>query len=171
MKELQSIQTELRAPKNQHNKFGGYAYRSAEDILEAVKPLLAKYGCTLTLSDEVSEIGSRFYIMAKATLTNSEDKQVTVTAFAREAAEKKGMDEAQITGSASSYARKYALNGLLAIDDNKDADELDKIDEAVNTDQLVAMVKEAEQRNGGVVSDKVKAAARKKYNELKQVNG
>ena len=109
--------------------------------------------------------------MAKATLTNSEDKQVTVTAFAREAAEKKGMDEAQITGSASSYARKYALNGLLAIDDNKDADDLDKIDEAVNTDQLVAMVKEAEQRNGGVVSDKVKAAARKKYNELKQVNG
>ena len=171
MKELQCIQTELRAPKNQHNKFGGYAYRSAEDILEAVKPLLAETKCTLTISDDICQVGDRFYIKATATLKNEAGETESTTAFAREPQTKRGSDESQITGATSSYARKYALNGLLAIDDNKDADDLDKIDEAVNTDQLVAMVKEAEQRNGGVVSDKVKAAARKKYNELKQVNG
>jgi len=125
MKELNqkllAIQSGLKAPKNQRNNFGGYNYRSAEDILEAVKPLLAKNGCSLTLSDEILCIGDRFYIKAVATITDGNDS-VQVSAFAREDESKKGMDGAQITGSASSYARKYALNGLFCIDDTKDPD-------------------------------------------------
>ena len=121
---LQSIQSELKAPKNQTNKFGGYSYRSAEDILEATKPLLNKHGATLTISDEVEEIGGRVYVKAIASLWDSETGEAIagVQAFAREAENKKGMDDAQITGSASSYARKYALNGLFCIDDTKDPD-------------------------------------------------
>ena len=122
---LQSIQSELKAPKGQTNKFGGYKYRSAEDILEAVKPLLAKYTCDLTISDEVVEVGGRVYVKATAMLcTDATEAGILaeVSAFAREAEVKKGMDEAQITGSASSYSRKYALNGLFAIDDTKDPD-------------------------------------------------
>lgn len=147
MKELIAIQSELNAPKGQYNKFGQYYYRSCEDILAAVKPLLLKNECTLTLSDEVKEIGSpyhlhqqtrdtkkneiledldfngtRFYIEATATLTNKEGESVSVKAYAREETIKKGMDGAQISGASSSYARKYALNGLFAIDDVKDAD-------------------------------------------------
>lgn len=124
MKELISIQTELKAPKNQFNKFGGYKYRSCEDILEALKPLLKKYGCFVTISDDVQQIGERYYIKSTVTITNSEGKKETSTALARESATKKGMDDSQITGSASSYARKYALNGLFAIDDNKDVDSI-----------------------------------------------
>ena len=119
---LAAIQTKLHAPKNQHNKFGGYNYRSCEDILEAVKPLLD--GLVLTITDEVTEVGGRIYVKATARLTDGTDA-MTATAFAREAETRKGMDESQITGSASSYARKYALNGLLLIDDNKDADSQD----------------------------------------------
>jgi hypothetical protein len=120
---LQSIQTELKAPKGQTNKFGGYSYRSAEDIIEATKPLLNKYNCFLTISDDIVEVGGRVYVKATATLHQSHgDVIAETTAFAREAETKKGMDEAQITGSASSYARKYALNGLLCIDDTKDPD-------------------------------------------------
>ena len=120
---LQKIQSELKAPKAQTNKFGGYSYRSAEDILEAVKPLLAKHKATLTISDDIVEVGGRVYVKAMAILTSLEsDVNLGVTAFAREALTKKGMDEAQITGSASSYARKYALNGLFCIDDTKDPD-------------------------------------------------
>jgi len=120
---LQSIQAELKAPKGQTNKFGGYRYRSAEDILEAVKPLLNKYNSYLTVSDEIVEVGGRVYVKAIATLHESHKEEIaSTTAFAREAEVKKGMDEAQITGSASSYARKYALNGLFAIDDTKDPD-------------------------------------------------
>ncbi len=122
MKELVKIQSELKAPKGQFNKFGGYKYRSAEDILEAVKPLLAANECTLTLTDEVVQVGERYYIKAIATVTNAEGQSVTVSAFAREEDSKKGMDGAQITGSASSYARKYAMNGLFCIDDTKDPD-------------------------------------------------
>jgi len=118
---LSSIQTELKAPKGQTNKFGGYKYRSAEDILEAIKPLLKKYNCDLTISDDVVEVGGRVYVKATAMLCDH-DVIAEVSAFAREAETKKGMDDAQITGSASSYARKYALNGLFAIDDTKDAD-------------------------------------------------
>ena len=118
---LQHIQGALNAPKGQFNKFGGYAYRSCEDILEAVKPLLAETLSTVTVADEIVQVGSRYYIKATATLHCGEES-VSTTAYAREAEEKKGMDESQITGSASSYARKYALNGLFAIDDNRDAD-------------------------------------------------
>ena len=121
---LQAIQQELKAPKGQFNKFGGYAYRSAEDILEALKPLLKANGCVLLLNDSIESIEGRFYVKATATLTQAEGDPLSVysTAYAREDAEKKGMDGAQITGSASSYARKYALNGLFCIDDTKDPD-------------------------------------------------
>lgn len=126
MQALKKIQQELKAPKGQYNNFGRYAYRSAEDILEAVKPLLAKYDAELILSDDITEIGGRVYVKATATIKGNDDtEKITVTAFAREPAEKKGMDESQITGTASSYARKYALNGLFLIDDNKDADSID----------------------------------------------
>ena len=127
VKIMQSIQSELKAPKGQTNKFGGYSYRSAEDILEAVKPLLNKYNCFLTVSDEIVEVGGRVYVKATATVHESHSDSIAVTtAFAREAEVKKGMDDAQITGSASSYARKYALNGLFAIDDTKDPDATNK---------------------------------------------
>ena len=117
------IQTNLKAPKGQTNKFGGYKYRSAEDIVEAVKPLLEKFGATLMLSDKVVEVGGRVYVKATAKLGDTETEDFIETcAYAREAEVKKGMDEAQITGSASSYARKYSLNGLLCIDDTKDPD-------------------------------------------------
>lgn len=115
------IQGELKAPKSQENKFGGYKYRSCEDILEAVKPLLKKEKVTLTISDDIIEVGGRVYVKATASLSDGEDT-ISTSAFAREAETKKGMDDSQITGSASSYARKYALNGLFAIDDTKDAD-------------------------------------------------
>lgn len=121
MESLLKIQQELKAPKGQYNKFGKYKYRSCEDILEAAKPICAKYGCLLTLSDEVVTIGDRYYIKATAEVQHGEEKQV-VTAFAREEDSKKGMDASQITGTASSYARKYALNGLFCIDDTKDED-------------------------------------------------
>jgi len=115
------IQSELKATKDKYNKFGGYSYRSAEGILEAVKPLLRKFDVSLLISDDVLLIGNRFYIKATATLRSGEET-VSSSAFAREEETKKGMDGAQVTGSASSYARKYALNGLFCIDDNKDAD-------------------------------------------------
>lgn len=120
-KELNAIQTTLKAPKGQYNSFGKYKYRSCEDILEAVKPLLAEQKATVTLSDEMVLIGDRYYIKATATFS-SESGEVSNTAYAREADAKKGMDAAQVTGSTSSYARKYALNGLFCIDDTKDAD-------------------------------------------------
>ncbi|MBE5035532.1 ERF family protein [Gallibacter intestinalis] len=122
MKELLQIQNELKAPKGQYNSFGKYKYRSCEDILEAVKPLCVKYGVILTLSDEIVQVGERYYIRATAKLQKEGCSDVSVTAYAREALEKKGMDDSQITGTASSYARKYALNGLFCIDDTKDAD-------------------------------------------------
>ena len=118
---LLSIQTKLKAPKGQYNSFGKYSYRSAEDILEAVKPLNAEQGVLLTITDEIKEIGGRVYVVATATVSDGTDT-LQVSAFAREPENKKGMDESQITGATSSYARKYALNGLYAIDDNKDAD-------------------------------------------------
>lgn len=118
---LMNIQSKLVAPKGQWNKFGGYAYRSAEDILNAVKPLLAENEATLTLTDEPILVGDWHYIKATATFKASDEEQ-TVTGYARESESKKGMDGSQITGTASSYARKYALNGLFLIDDNKDAD-------------------------------------------------
>lgn len=118
---LLAIQTKLKAPKGQYNSFGKYSYRSAEDILEAVKPLNAEQGVLLTITDEIKEVGGRIYVVATATVSDGTD-ELKVSAFAREPENKKGMDESQITGATSSYARKYALNGLYAIDDNKDAD-------------------------------------------------
>lgn len=122
MKELIAIQSELKAPKSQFNKFGGYKYRKAEDILEAVKPLLAKKKCTLIITDDVILIGNRIYVKATATIKNEKGECETTTGWAREEETKKGMDGSQITGASSSYARKYALNGLFAIDDNADSD-------------------------------------------------
>ena len=113
----------MKAPKGQTNKFGGYKYRSAEDILTAVKPLLSEWSSTLVITDDIVEVGGRVYVKATAILSDTEgDFTINVSGFARESEIKKGMDDAQITGSASSYARKYALNGLFAIDDTKDAD-------------------------------------------------
>lgn len=122
MKELISIQSELKAPKTQFNKFGGYKYRKAEDILEAVKPLLAKQKCTLIITDDIVLVGNRIYVKATATIKNEKGECETSTGWAREEETKKGMDGSQITGASSSYARKYALNGLFAIDDNADSD-------------------------------------------------
>ena len=121
MKKLVAVQAALKAPKGQFNKFGGYKYRSCEDILEAVKPLLLEQGLQLTITDEPVEVGGRIYIKATATVTDGSET-AAVRGYAREAETKKGMDESQITGTASSYARKYALNGLFLIDDTKDAD-------------------------------------------------
>lgn len=120
---LMNIQKELKAPKGQYNSFGKYKYRSCEDILESVKPLLEKYKVTIILTDKLEQIGERYYIRAMAILFDTEsDNSIENTAYAREEETKKGMDGSQITGTSSSYARKYALNGLLLIDDTKDAD-------------------------------------------------
>ena len=120
---LMTVQTKLRAPKGQYNSFGKYSYRSCEDILEALKPLLAEVGAIVNISDEVKLIGDRFYVEATAMFLDCETgDSVVARASAREDETKKGMDLAQVTGSVSSYARKYALNGLFAIDDNKDSD-------------------------------------------------
>ena len=156
MIELLQIQSELKAPKGQYNSFGKYKYRSCEDILEAVKPLCVKYGVILTLSDEIVQVGERYYIKATANLSKEGCSDVSVTAYAREALDKKGMDDSQITGTASSYARKYALNGLFCIDDTKDAD----------TDEYVKKTKAGAK---GDTSDK--EAWRKKVIEAAKAKG
>lgn len=124
---LLTVQSELKAPKSQYNSFGKYNYRSAEDIVEAAKPLCKEHGILLTLSDSVELVGAKAYIKATASIVDVADPngKVEVSAYAREPLDKKGMDDSQITGAASSYARKYALNGLFAIDDTKDADTAD----------------------------------------------
>lgn len=123
LEKLNVIQSKLKAPKGQYNKFGNYAYRSCEDILEALKPLLAQTKTVLTLRDDIEFIGDRYYLRAICTLHDAESgEKIENAAYARETDTKKGMDAAQITGSVSSYARKYALNGLFAIDDTKDSD-------------------------------------------------
>lgn len=124
--QLAQIQSELKAPKGQRNTFGKYNYRSCEDILEAVKPLLQERGLVLLITDDIVQIGERYYVRATATIYDSEGSYISNSALAREEAVKKGMDASQITGATSSYARKYALNGLFAIDDTKDADATNK---------------------------------------------
>ena len=120
---LMTVQTKLRAPKGQYNSFGKYSYRSCEDILEALKPLLGEVGAIVNVTDEIKLIGDRYYVEATASFIDTETgERMIAKASAREAETKKGMDDSQVTGSVSSYARKYALNGLFAIDDNKDAD-------------------------------------------------
>lgn len=132
---LQNIQSRLKVEKKNYNDFGRYNYRSCEDILEAVKPLLVENNLALVMTDEVEAVGERYYIKATVTLYDTEGgTNIAATAYAREAKEKKKMDDAQVTGSSSSYARKYALNGLFAIDDAKDSDFLNK-DEAYTANQ------------------------------------
>lgn len=138
--ELSRIQKELKAPKGQFNKFGNYKYRSCEDILEAVKPLLGD--CCLTISDDIILIGDRFYVKATARLALSNEDYIENSALAREALDKKGMDESQITCASSSYARKYALNGLFAIDDTKDADATNTHDKEGLPEILINAIKE-----------------------------
>ena len=144
MKELITIQSELKAPKTQVNKFGGYKYRKAEDILEAVKPLLAKQKCTLIITDDIVLVGNRIYVKATATIKNEKGECETSTGWAREEETKKGMDASQITGASSSYARKYALNGLFAIDDNADSDATNDVQHQA-TQQQAAQVAPAQQ--------------------------
>lgn len=153
MPSLAEIQQNLKAPKGQFNKFGGYKYRSCEDILEAVKPLLGD--AIITISDEILMVGERHYVKAIATFKNK-DAEISVTAYAREPDQKKGMDASQITGAASSYARKYALNGLLLIDDNKDAD----------TDQYTQQLN---QPQGQKYTQKVKSSYRNVDNSNQKV--
>lgn len=140
MNALAKIQAELKAPKNQKNTFGNYNYRSCEDILEAVKPLLKKHDALLTISDSIEEVGGRVYVKATCRFQGSDGCSAEVTAYAREPESKKGCDESQITGAASSYARKYALNGLFCIDDTNDADTTNKhAVEAVTASQLATL--------------------------------
>jgi hypothetical protein len=149
---LAEIQRELKAPKNQFNKFGNYKYRSCEDILEAVKPLLNDL--VLTIGDEIVNVGDRYYIKATAVLTNGE-QFVENSAFARESLSKKGMDDAQVSGSASSYARKYALNGLFSIDDQKDSDSLndDKEEKSPNKRPAYMATKKQVEVITGLIKD------------------
>lgn len=151
MQKLLNIQKELKAPKSQYNRFGKYNYRNCEDILEAVKPLCAREGACLTISDDVVQIGERYYIRATTTLYDSETGEVInhVTAYAREEAEKKGMDGSQVTGAASSYARKYALNGLFNIDDTKDADSEAKGEQSAKSSDSGAKAVPASKQTSG----------------------
>lgn len=141
---LAAIQAALKAPKSQFNSFGGYHYRNAEDILEAVKPLLAQQGCVLTCTDELVLIGERYYVKATATICNKEGQIVQTCAYAREEESKKGMDGSQVTGASSSYARKYALNGLFCIDDTKDSDTTNTGDQKPQPEKKPAPKKKVE---------------------------
>lgn len=155
---LVRVQSELKAPKNQFNKFGNYHYRSLEDIAEAVKPLLLKYGLALTMDDEIVMVGERYYLKATATLldTTSVDR-IVCHAMAREALDAKGMSEPQLTGSSSSYARKYCLNAMFLIDDVKDDDSNESQDEKQNRNKRkVDSPKEPE-----LISEKDKEILRK----------
>lgn len=146
MKELITIQSTLKAPKSQFNAFGNYKYRKVEDILEAVKPIMSNLGCTLVMTDDIVMVGNRIYVKATATLKNSKGETETTTGFAREEETKKGMDGSQITGASSSYARKYALNGLFAIDDNADSD-------TINTGNQQSQQKVKSSNHAPVASD------------------
>jgi len=151
MNKLMEIQNELKAPKDLVNSFGGYKYRSCESILEALKPLLYKHSLTLTLKDEMIAVGNRVYVKATAELLDGTTPIAVITASAREEESKKGMDGSQITGAASSYARKYALNGLFLIDDNKDSDATNDHDNIkAKAESARAKYREEEQAKGGV---------------------
>ena len=180
-KKLMLVQSKLKAPKNQYNSFGKYSYRSCEDILEGLKPLLNEVEAIVTLNDEVVNIGERFYIKAIATFIDiATGEKVEVSALAREDETKKGMDLAQVTGSVSSYARKYALNGLFAIDDTKDSDSTNKHDKDkgnvtnLNSENKWTNPKLTESQikrlyaiayKKGIAADKVKEQVLKKFNK------
>ena len=142
---LMTVQTKLRAPKGQYNSFGKYSYRSCEDILEALKPLLGEVGAIVNVTDEIKLIGDRYYVEATASFIDTETgERMIAKASAREAETKKGMDDSQVTGSVSSYARKYALNGLFAIDDNKDADSTNTHGKEIKPNMTPAGITEAQ---------------------------
>jgi len=168
---LIKIQSELKAPKNQRNNFGKYNYRSCEDILEGLKPLLAKEKLTLIIADDLVLIGDRYYVKADVRLTNGEET-IEVTAYAREDESRKGMSSDQITGSASSYARKYALNGMFLIDDTKDADTQDNTDKKKPEVKTTAGKKASDKqlkaifaiaKDKGVDDDQIKRAVKRDY--------
>ena len=154
MKELLTIQSRLKAPKGQYNSFSKWHYRSAEDILQAVKPLLAETNCAVTLDEDIVLIGTRYYVKATATITNEAGESISTSAFAREEEAKKGMDASQVTGAASSYARKRALGGLFAVDNTKDADALQPVDPPTKEEALAAV-------NAAANMDALKATATK----------
>jgi hypothetical protein len=161
-KKLSQIQQQLKAPKSQYNTFGKYKYRNCEDILQAVKPLLGD--CILVLQDEVVQIGERYYV--KATASIRDDGAIeSATAYAREEEVKKGMDGCQITGTASSYARKYALNGLLAIDDTRDDDTRPPDDNTESVKAIKAVIKTLDKAK----QDEVSAWVNKKYGSLEKM--
>ena len=174
MEKLTKIQAELKAPKGQYNSFGKYKYRSCEDIQEAVKPLLKKYNVSLTLSDDLQVIGERYYIKVTAVLVCNETKEsISVTSFAREEETKKGMDGSQVTGASSSYARKYALNGLFLIDDTKDIDATNQgLEEPKKLPKLeeARFVKALENiKNGSYTVEKLKASFKLTEEQLKRL--
>ena len=160
------IQHKLKAPKGQYNSFGQYKYRSCEDILEGVKPLLKEYNLLLIINDEIVQIGERYYVKATAKITDGRES-VSATAYAREPLEKKGADASQITGASSSYARKYALNGLLCIDDTKDADAIDNSQNQTQNTVYNWQTLKARATQGGVTEDSLKSYLK---NELKVKN-
>ena len=173
IEKIVAIQSELKAPKGQYNSFGKYNYRSCEVILEGVKALLAKHGLVLTIRDGIELIGDRFYVKATATITDGKE-QLSTDAYARESADKKGMDASQVTGATSSYARKYALNGLLAIDDTKDADTMDNSKKpAQQTQETVYnwQTLKARATQGGISEDDLKHYLKEtlKVNESKDM--
>ena len=158
IEKIVAIQSELKAPKGQYNSFGKYNYRSCEDILEGVKPLLDKHGLVLTIQDEIELIGDRYYVKATASITNGKES-ISTSAYARESLDKKGMDASQVTGATSSYARKYALNGLLAIDDTKDADTMDNSKKPMQQTQETVynwQTLKARATQGGISEDDLK---------------
>ena len=160
---LLNIQKELVVPKSQYNSFGKYNYRNCEDILEAVKPLLEKNKCTLAISDELVLIGNRYYIKASVRLADVEDPEgvIEATAYAREEESKKGMDGSQVTGASSSYARKYALNGLFCIDDTKDSDTTNKQVKKLSEAQIKRLY--AISKKAGYNAEQIKQLVFKKY--------
>ncbi len=169
---LMTVQTKLRAPKGQYNSFGKYSYRSCEDILEALKPLLGEVGAIVNVTDEIKLIGDRYYVEATASFIDTETgERMIAKASAREAEAKKGMDDSQVTGSVSSYARKYALNGLFAIDDNKDADSTNTHDKGIKPNMTPAGITEAQLKRlytignkAGIKKEVVEGTVRKIFN-------
>lgn len=167
-KKLATIQSRLKAPKNQYNSFGKYKYRSCEDILEALKPLANEQGCTITIEDSPIMVGEWHYIQATATLSDGYNS-TSVKAYARESEEKSGMDSSQITGTASSYARKYALNGLFAIDDTKDADTMDNRQKVEPNPAAKELAKVKAQLKQAKTADEIKnVLSLYLYSELKE---
>ncbi len=166
MKELVKIQTELKANKDLFNAFGGYGYRSAETILESVKPLLKEVNCTIITSDEIVMVGDRIYVKATSTIKNESGETESSSSFAREPLSKKGQDESQITGSASSYARKYALCGLLAIDDRRDADTTNNGQSQIPEAKLKSEFTQAKKKLDGCKTKQEVVEANTKYEDL-----